>query len=269
MSAAGPKLSALILAGRRPGPPDSLEAAEGVAHKALIDIAGAPMIARVISALRSAPTIGDIAVAAPEELRPALRDAASADGPLRWIDAEGTPATTVEAALAASAADALLVTTCDHPLLAPSMIEEFLAGIGEANGDGAIGAAAGYVSAEVYEARYAGARRTFIRLKDLKFSGANLFWFRRGAAEPLLRFWRTLEAKRKNPAAMAAAIGLPTLIRYAAGALGAADLLATVARRTGVKARLVPLAAAEAAMDVDREVDLDLVRRVFAEKYAR
>ena len=47
MSAAGPKLSALILAGRRPGPPDSLEAAEGVAHKALIDIAGALVSGRL------------------------------------------------------------------------------------------------------------------------------------------------------------------------------------------------------------------------------
>ena len=46
--------AALILAGSRPGAPDPVAAAEGLSHKALVGIAGKPMLAHVAAALRDA-----------------------------------------------------------------------------------------------------------------------------------------------------------------------------------------------------------------------
>ena len=46
--------AAVILAGSRPGAPDPLAAAAGVAHKALIVLQGDTLLARVAAALRAA-----------------------------------------------------------------------------------------------------------------------------------------------------------------------------------------------------------------------
>lgn len=259
MSTSGARLTALVLAGRRPGPPDPMEAAEGVAHKAFIDIAGAPMIARVLKTLSAVDAIDDILIAAPEDSRARFAAFATPGKKTDFIAASGTPAATVHDALTKSEGG-LLATTCDHPLLQPGMVGHFLRKIDP----NAFGAAAACVDSKVYDAAYPGTRRTFVRLSDIAFSGANLFWFKKGAAEPLLLYWRALEAKRKNPAAMAATIGVGTLIRYAAGRLSSDTLLKTIAAKTGVAARLVPLPQAEAAIDVDKPEDLALVRRIFA-----
>lgn len=250
----------LVLAGRRPGPPDAMEAAEAVAHKAFIDIGGIPMIGRVFRTLDRLDAAGDIIVAAPRETHAAIAALAAEKKPC-FVDASATPATTVHDALARSEGS-LLVTTSDHPLLTPAMAESFIAEIGA---DG-IDAAAACVDAKIYRAAYPNTRRTFIRLSDMTISGANLFWFRKDAAEPLLMFWRALEARRKRPAAMAAQIGWGPLLLYALGRLSSAGLTHAVARRTGVRARLVALPFAEAAIDVDTPADLALVRRIFSER---
>ena len=55
-------LTALVLAGsRREG--DPLAASAGVSHKALIPVAGQPMLERVVSALAAVPRIGRILIA--------------------------------------------------------------------------------------------------------------------------------------------------------------------------------------------------------------
>jgi hypothetical protein len=125
-------------------------------------------------------------------------------------------------------------------------------------------AAAACVDRAVYEARFPASRRTFIRLKDISFSGANLFWFAGARAKGLAGFWRRLESKRKNPAAMAREIGVLTALSYLTGQMSQAGLERTILRKTKVAARLVPLATAEAAIDVDKPEDLVLVRNILA-----
>lgn len=257
-----PTLAALVLAGRRPGPPDPMESAEGVSHKAFIDIGGAPMIARVLKTLDAVDAVREVVVAAPAEAQERIRSLAGAK-PLSFADAAATPATTVHEALTRSEGG-LLVTTSDHPLLTPGMVRHFLKKLDPT----AFSAAAACVDAATYLAAYPDTRRTFIRLSDLSFSGANLFWFKTDAAEPLLLFWRALEAKRKNPMAMASSIGISTLVLYAAGLMTSKRLFRAIAARTGVETRLVPLPQAEAAIDVDKPEDLILARRVFAERTA-
>ena len=69
MTAAG-RVTALVLAGRRSGGADPMAAAAGVSHKALLPVAGVPMLLRVVSALRASPSVGRIVVCieAPEEM---------------------------------------------------------------------------------------------------------------------------------------------------------------------------------------------------------
>ncbi|MBB5519233.1 NTP transferase domain-containing protein [Amphiplicatus metriothermophilus] len=257
-------LNALVLAGRRRGD-DPLAEAAGGAHKAFIDIAGKPMIVRVLESLAATPGLEEILLAAPDDVRAQLaaRLDAGLAARIRHLPAEDSPAASALAALDASAPDAeLLLAASDHPLLTPAMIEEFLAGARRDSVD----AAAACVTRETMEAAYPGAPRTFVRLRNFSFSGANLFWFRGARARPLVAFWRRIEAERKNPARMARIIGPGAGLLYLAGLLTKERALAMIEARTGVRAALVPLSVAEAAIDVDKPADLDLVRRIFARR---
>lgn len=259
LSTADLPIDAIVLAGRRSGETDPLAAVDNVPHKALLIAGGKPLIRRVIEALQASKRISAIRIAAPDDVRGAISAALTGLDGWTFIEAEDSPAKTVLSSVESLSGDrALLVTTCDHALLTGDMVRTFL---DEARkGD----AAAACVERAVYEARFPGSRRTFIRLKDLSFSGANLFWFAGARAKDLAAFWRKLESKRKNPAAMAREIGFFSALSYLTGQMSKAGLERTILRKTKVAARLVPLAAAEAAIDVDKPEDLILVRNILA-----
>jgi GTP:adenosylcobinamide-phosphate guanylyltransferase len=240
-------IDALILAGRRGAEADPLAGVDGVAHKALLVAGGRPLIRRVVEALRASAQIAEIRIAAPVDVRePIAATLAGVDG-WSFVDTAGSPASTVLAAVEKLSERGLVVTTCDHALLSTDMIRSFLD-----------------VERAAYEARFPGSKRTYIKLKDLDFSGANLFWFSGARAKGLADFWRRLETKRKNPAAMAREIGVITALTYLARQMTKAGLERTIRRKTGVEARLVPLTDPEAAIDVDKPQDLILVRNILS-----
>lgn len=258
VSASDLKIDALILAGRREGEADPLAGLENVPHKGLLVAAGKPLIRRVAEALKASGRIDRMTVAAPQDVRSAFAPALAGLG-AAFCDTAGSPAATALAAMeAAPEGRGLLVTTCDHALLSPDMIRRFLDEA--AKGD----AAAACVDRKTYETRFPGSQRTFIRLKDLQFSGANLFWFAGARARGLADFWRGLERNRKNPLKMARAIGLLTALSYVSGSMTKDGLEKTIGRRTKVGVRLVALPYAEAAIDVDKPQDLELVRKILA-----
>ncbi|MEM8772573.1 MAG: nucleotidyltransferase family protein [Pseudomonadota bacterium] len=258
-------LTALILAGRRPNADDPL-ADLGAPHKALIEIENLPLIQHVLEALQKTHSVKRILVSAPDDVRPAfapLLESANRIIPCAFSSAANSPAGSIAAAIKrAPDAGELFVTTCDHPLLSHHMISVFLEGANQAN----VPAAAACVTENAYNQAYPDTQRTFIRLKDFSFSGANMFYFQGKAALPLVEFWRKMEMNRKRPIKMAAEIGLLTGLSYLAGALTKDAALKRIARKTGVQAELIPVPFAEAAIDVDKPEDIALVKKIFRER---
>lgn len=251
------RLTALVLAGRRAGPPDALAAATGAADKALLPVAGRPMLAHVVDALAACPLVGRILVAGGEELRLAdLPGRAASSGRLARIEPAETPAATVAAAFAGNGAP-LLVATGDHPLLTPAMVSWFV----EHAPSGA-DAAAAVARREVVEAAGHGTRRTWLRFADGAVSGCNLFLLRTPRAAGAVAFWRRIEAARKRPLAMALRLGPVALGVYAVGRLSLAGAVRTLGARSGTVLAAVEMPFAEAAIDVDRPADLALAERL-------
>lgn len=239
---------ALILAGARPGA-DPVAAAAGVAFKAFAPVAGRPMLAHVVAALRGAPQIAEIAVSVPSDA-PALPEGLirldSAAGPaasaLAGFDRLGPP---------------LLVTTADHPLLTSAMVMDFLAGA-EASG---AAAAAGLCPRATAERAGNPARRTWLRFADGDASGCNLFALAAPEARGAVALWRALETERKRPWRMARRIGPGLLVRHLLGRLDRAGAAAALGLRAGCTAALVTVDHPDAAHDVDSPADL-----LFAER---
>lgn len=235
---------ALILAGSR-GPEDPVARAAGVAHKALAPVAGRTMLEHVVAALGAR----EIAVSAPPDLP-------LPEG-VRRIDAAGSPAASVQAALA-TLGTPLLITTADNPLLTAETLGAFLAGSEAGGAD----VAAGVARREVVEAAGNPARRTYLKFRDGRVSGCNLFAIRTPAGEGAVALWRRIEMHRKRPWRMAREIGIGTLARYLAGRLDSADAARALGKAAGCRAGLVPLDDPFAAHDVDKPADLAFAERV-------
>ncbi|KAB0677195.1 nucleotidyltransferase family protein [Aureimonas leprariae] len=249
----GGPVAALILAGERPGG-DPLARETGSPHKATIEICGRTMLDRVAQTLLDCPRVGRIAVSAAEPL-PLLDP-----GRMEMLAPGPTPSLSVKAAIAALGTP-LLVTTADHPLLRAEWVDHFLDHL-PAGAD----AAAALARAETVMAAEPTTERTFLRFRDGRWSGCNLFFFATPEAVGVVDFWRRIEAYRKRPLVMARMIGLGTLLAYLGHRLTLDGVLDRIGARAGARLRAVEMPFGEAAIDVDDMDDLALVRRIIARR---
>lgn len=251
-------LPVLILAGSRDGARDPLAVHGKVAHKALLSVAGKPMLGRVLATLEATQGLGPfyVSIEDPQAVAPLLGEATvmpTASGP------SGSVALALE-----SLGTPLLVTTADHPLLRSAWIHEFLHAATDANATPPCDLAVGVASRAVIERDVPGTKRTYIRLRDLTFSGCNLFWFGTPRAAEVVRLWRDLERNRKRPWRMAATLGYGTLFRAITGRLTSEGLCKRIRELTGARVRLIPLSDGRAAVDVDKPSDLALAEKLLA-----
>lgn len=245
--------AALVLAGSRPGAPDPVAEAEGVSHKALVEIDRTPMLARVVGALQEAG-IAQVAVAASD---PAVCALAQELG-CTLAPAAAGPSASVAQAFAAIGAP-MLVTTADHALLRPEWITQFLADV-PADTDVAVLLA----RRERIEEALPESRRTYLRFADGQWSGCNLFLLASARADAAIRTWSLVEANRKRPWRIAMRLGPKMLLDYALGRLTLAGAIAALGRRIGIAASLVEANDGLAAVDVDKAADLADVRGIVA-----
>jgi GTP:adenosylcobinamide-phosphate guanylyltransferase len=246
--------TALLLAGSRPGK-DSFAEAHGTDLKALIPVAGVPMVARPARALLDAAEIDRVRVLAqqPERIVSVLPE----DDRLSVNLSGTTIAATLEAILGDPATRfPLLVTTADHALLDPAMIAEFCHQAAGAD------LAIGLVERRSLMARLPQTSRTWLRFRGGAYSGANLFAFGNAKAAAAVRLWRSVEQDRKKGWRMIAALG-PAVLLGAVLRLRTIDqTLDAVGKRLGLSIRKVELSNPLAAVDVDKQADHALVTAI-------
>ena len=247
--------AALILAGSRQGAQDPVALAEGVPHKALAEVAGAPLLARVHAALRAAG-VERIAVAADAPEVVALAQALGAE----TVPPASGPSGSVARGFALLGAP-MLVTTADHALLEPEWVRQFVAD-SPPDADVAVLLA----RRDAVERAVPETRRTWLRFADGQWSGCNLFLLATPAAEAAIATWREVEANRKRPWRIAARLGPRVLWDYLRGRLTLAGAVARLGARIGIRANVVAAADGLAAVDVDKVSDLALVRAVAARR---
>jgi 2-C-methyl-D-erythritol 4-phosphate cytidylyltransferase len=261
----GPRF-AVVLAGRRSND-DPLALAAGAPHRALLDIEGEPMLLRVVKRLLARPSLERVLINidAPELLADIpelveLRD----QGRVEVVRSTESPSRSVLESLDRAELDAgpVLVTTADHALLDDAMLDAFLIASRASDADLTVA----LVPRTTLRARFPESRRTYMRFRDEAYSGANLFFFRTPAARKAALFWRRVESQRKHPWRIARAFGLTNLALFLLRRLDLAGALERASRVVGAKVVAVPLTIAEAAVDVDKIEDLELVRRILSER---
>ena len=255
------RFTALILAGDR-GAADPVCQAAKVPHKCLAQVGGKPMLERVVDALVASPWVDRIAVVlnAPEVVSDLSGIAELIDeGRLLTLQAAGSPSRSVLKALEdLDRPIPLLVTTADHALLSRQMIDHFCAECAGAGADLGVGV----TTAGVLLQRYPESRRTFLRFRDERYSGSNLFAFLTPVSRKGAQIWRRAEQERKRPWRIAAAFGPVLLLSYLFRRLSLDEAMHRVSRRLGIEAVAIKMPFAEAAIDVDKPEDLNLVEEI-------
>lgn len=262
--------TALVLAGARHSS-DAVAHARGVSHKALAPVAGQPMLERVLEALQASQAIAQIALCGPWDspqppqavaLAQHLQQARPGLGWTYWVPG-ASPARSASACLS-QLRPPILLTTADHALLTPAIIDAFCASASH----GQLDLAVGLVPYERVVSAFPGSKRTRLRFVEGAFCGANLFALRHARAKEVVTFWQQLEDARKQPLTMARRLGPRILLSYALGRLSLSRLLQRLSARFALHIGAVVLDEPEAAVDVDSLADLVLAEQCLARRAA-
>jgi len=253
------QMTAIVLAGDRTKA-DSLINHTKAGSKAMIDLDGTPMVRRVLNSLQNSRVVHRICMSGPEASEvatdPGLQDWVDR-GEIAWSEPGISPSTSAyEAMQGLSPAEAVLLTTADHPLLTPEIVDAFGRQSLADDIDVAIGLAPYALVAEAYP----GIRKTVLHFSDGDFCGCNLFAFITPEGRRAARFWRKIEQERKKPLVVIGLLGWWAVIRYRLGLLSLEEALAKLSKRLGLRIRAVILPYANAAIDVDSIADLMLVK---------
>ena len=252
--------TAIILAGQRPGENGFAES-HGLPAKALINVGGEPMLGRVARTLLASPSIGRIVVLAQEP------DALLTDG-LSWmaeeprisalVSQDGISESIGRVAGGEDAPWPVLVTTADHALLRPEMVEAFIAGSRGAQATFAL------VERAVVEKAHPTTKRTWLKFTDGHYTGANMFGLASQPARKIVDFWARAERDRKKALRLMTYFGPMLFLRAFTRTISLDSAIAKAGGSLGVDLRAVRLPFPEAAIDVDKQADLELAERILA-----
>ena len=242
-------MEAVILAGGEM--PTALQSATEATERALLPVAGVPILTRVLESLATvSPVTKIICVSTPGalEMLPAK---------IGTVEVQGLPSgdkLSHNLLLGARAAqsDKILIVTGDGPLATGRTWMQFLDGAAVNTLD----AAYAVVREEVMEAQFPGATRTYARFSDGSWSGGNAFLVPRARLEQLEELIETAFAARKKPLAMAKLLGLGFILKALAHRLPVEEVETKVSRLLDCRAGRVEVPDATIAFDVDKPEDL-------------
>jgi len=251
-------MDAIVAAGGIPLPEEPLYTYTNGDFKALVDVAGKPMIQWVLDALGDAKLVDNVIVIG---LSP--KSEITCKKPMHFISNQGRMLANIVAGVEKSVeidpkSEYVLVVSSDIPGINAEMVDWLIETCMETKEDMYYGV----IPREVMEARYPGSNRTYTKLKDIQLCGADMHIAHVSMAiEPdHLQMWEELIGKRKSPLKQAATIGFGTLFKVATRRITLDDLVATVTKRIGITGRPIVWEHAEPGMDVDKPHQLEILR---------
>lgn len=250
--------TAVVLAGSRPGR-DAFAEQFGTDLKALIPIAGEPMVRRPVRALLESEDVRKVLVLSQSPDR--IADVLPEDSRVEVRESQGSIAEALEQLILDHGVQfPILVTTADHALLDKRMIAEFISKAAESD------LAIGVVERRSLLDRLPQSKRTWLGFRGGSYSGANLFSFGSLKVLAAIEQWRSVEQDRKKGWRVLSALG-PVLLLGALLRLRTIDQsVAAVAGKLGLSARAVVLSDPLAGVDVDKPVDHAIVEAILGGK---
>ena len=258
-------MDAIVTAGGIPQPNDPLYTYSHGDSKALIDVAGKPMVQWVLDALSEAKNVDNVVAIG---LSP--KSGVTCKKPIHFISNQGRMLANIVAGVNKvleinKKSQYVLIVSSDIPALRPEMVDWLVETCMQTQDD----LYYGVCKREVMEARFPNSKRTYTKIKDMEVCGADINISHVRMATEHLDMWESLIGTRKSPLKQASIIGLGTLFRVLTRSIVLEELVETVCKRIGIQARAIQWPYAEACMDVDKPHQLEMMREDMVKQQRR
>ena len=230
--------------------------------KALVDIAGKPMIQWVLDALCGSAAVEEVVLVGLAE-----DSGVSCDKLAAFLPSQGGILENVRAGVEKVVA---LHPETRHVLVASSDIPGIDSGIVDWLVDQALQSDHDIyytvVTREVMEKRYPTSNRSYTRLKEAEVCGGDMNVIRAKTVTKNEELWRKIIAARKSVLRQASLIGFSTLLLLLLRRLDLESGVKRVTERLDITGRVIFSPYAEIAMDVDKPHQLELLRADLAQR---
>jgi len=255
-------IDALVLAGGIPREGEPLYPLTRGQSKALLPVAGRPMVQWVLDALgtsrkvRRAMVVGlDGGLRYPRE----LVYVPNHGGLLENINAGARKALELD-----PEASHLLVISSDIPAVSGAQIDWVIA---QAMAE-PVDFSYCVIEQQAMEARFPGCRRTYYRFRDRVVCGGDMAVVGTRLFSQDAGVWQRLTAVRKSRWKTAATIGLDVLVLFLLHRLSIDEVVRRASRRLHASGRAITCPHPEVGMDVDKPFQRDLVEQVLSRRAA-
>jgi GTP:adenosylcobinamide-phosphate guanylyltransferase len=255
-------MDAVITAGGIPEPDDPLYPYTQGKPKALLELAGRPLIQWVLDAVSASDLVQNIVVVGLSS-----EDNLTSDRPLNFVPNQGDMlqnirAGTQKAVALNEEATYVLTVSSDIPGITREMVDWTITSALETDHD----LYYNVITREVMEGRYPGSNRSYVRLKDYELCGGDMNVFRASLVTTRKELWERIIASRKNPLKQVALIGYGSLVLLLLGRLTLESGIKRASKGLGIRGRALICPYAEIGMDVDKPYQLEILAEDLSKK---
>lgn len=249
-------MDAIVTAGGIPEPDDPLYASTQGAPKAMLDIAGKPMIQWVLDALSDSKYANQVVVVGLDE-----SCGVTCTKPLDFIPNQGSMLANIMAGAHRiltlnPGAKMVMSVSSDIPAITGAIVDWMAETVSDMEYD----VYYNYIVREAMENRFPGSRRTYTKFKEKEVCGGDLNAFQTRLLTADGGVWQDLINARKNIFKQASIIGFGLLIKLVLRQLTIDEAAARASKRLELKAKAVNCPYPEIGMDVDKPYQLELLQ---------
>lgn len=255
-------MDAIITAGGIPRPDEPLYPYTQGNSKALLDIAGKPMVQWILDAISKSSKVEKVIIIGLDE-----NAGLTCSKSLHYVENQGGMVDNIRAGARKVSelnpdATHILIVSSDIPTITPEMVDWTIETCLQSDHDMYYNV----VERSIMEARFPGSNRTYTKLKGIQLCGGDMNVVKSWVVLSKRGLWNRLEASRKNVLKQASFVGFDTLFLILFRLVDLAGAEKQISKRLGLKARAILCPYAEIGMDVDKPHQLELLRADLAGK---
>ncbi|HEY59304.1 MAG TPA: NTP transferase domain-containing protein [Anaerolineae bacterium] len=249
-------MHAIIAAGGIPQPGEPLYPLTQGQNKALLEIAGKPMIQWVLDAISGSKKIDCVVVIG---LPPSVK--LNCKYPINYLKDHHSMIENVQAGARAVLkeypnASKVLLFSSDIPTITPKIVDWMVTEVESSDHD----LYYSVIERCVMEKRFPSSNRTFIKLKDIQVCGGDMHAVKIQTAIQGNTLYQEIANARKNALKQASLIGWGVVFLILTRKMTLADGVRLISKRLGLSGRVIISPYAEVGMDVDKPVQYKIVK---------
>ncbi len=225
-------------------------------YEALINIKNKTMVDYVIKAVKNAENTGRVVLVGPEK---ELKNTIAYDVDIIINYTDSMLGNVQKGVKALNTEKQVMIITSDIPLVNSEIIDKFLTSCQKNNAD----IYYPIITRKQNLDKFPEIKRTYVRLADDTFTGGNMIVIKPIILKEALQWLEKVIAWRKKPWKLSQLLGFKFIVKFIIGRLTLQEVEKRVSEIVGYRAKALIFEDAEVGFDVDKPLDLKLMR----EKY--